>query len=319
MQKGLIKAIIKKREQQADTVIMLELARLNGKPLPEFYAGAHIDVYLKSGLVRQYSLCGSSKELSTYRIGVLKDPNSRGASIEIHDYLLEGTEVVISEPRNLFPLVTQANHSILVAGGIGITPILSMAYELNDLGKSFELLYCGRSPESSGFVKELENSAFAERVTTHFDSEHGNNFANLNSILHNFDLDTHLYVCGPAMFIDWVIVSAIKLGINVEQIHKEFFSVDVDIDGAGFEVVASRSGLTIHVDAGQSISDALKLNGLDVSVSCEQGICGTCLCDVTEGIPDHRDSYLTDEEKQSNEQMTLCCSRSLSPKLILDI
>ncbi|MDB4836863.1 PDR/VanB family oxidoreductase [Marinomonas sp.] len=319
MQKGLIKAIVKKREQLADAVVMLELVRSDGNPFPIFSAGAHIDVHLSSGLVRQYSLCGDPAELNSYRLGVLKAPDSRGGSNEVHSTLLEGTEVLISEPRSLFPLVESAERSILIGGGIGITPILSMAYELHYIGSEFELLYCGRSRQSSGFVEELEGSSFSSRIKMHFDLEHQNQFVNLDEIFTSVDLNTHLYVCGPANFIDWVIDYARSIGMQNEQIHKEFFSVDVDGTGGEFEVVASKSGVTVQVKENQSISEALIAAGLDVDVSCEQGVCGTCLCDVIEGIPEHRDVYLTDEEKQDNDQMTLCCSRSLSSQLILDI
>jgi vanillate O-demethylase ferredoxin subunit len=319
MQTGLIKTLVKKREALADTVIMLELASADGEPLPMFSAGAHIDVHLTSGLVRQYSLCGDPTALDSYRLGVLKSPDSRGGSTEVHSTIFEGMEVLISEPRNLFPLAKSADRSILIGGGIGITPILSMAYELHTLASKFELWYCGRSRESSGFVEELESSPFSDRINLHFDSEHQNQFLNLDKVFNGIDHNTHLYVCGPANFIDWVISHARNIGVTNEQIHKEFFSTNVAVVGHEFEVEAKRSGVTIQVKENQSISDALKSAGLEVSVSCEQGVCGTCLCDVIEGTPEHRDVYLTDEEKQDNDQITLCCSRSLTPKLILDI
>ncbi|WCN14817.1 2Fe-2S iron-sulfur cluster binding domain-containing protein [Marinomonas mediterranea] len=319
MSDELLKVVVQKREMHTDTVVALELADLEGNALPVFDAGAHIDLHLSDELIRQYSLCGDPANDKVYRLGVLKDPNSRGGSIAVHENLLEGKELVVSKPRNLFPLDEGAQHSILIGGGIGITPMIAMAYELTHAGRSFELWYCSRSPETSGFLDELKSAPFADKVNLHFDSEQGGKPLNLDSVLQDKQSNSHVYVCGPTGFMEWVIDTSLKKGFADEAIHREFFTVDVEKGGHSFEVYAEQSDITVTVKEDESVADALKAAGVKVQVSCEQGTCGTCLCDVLEGTPEHRDVYLTDEEKDDNDQMTLCCSRSLSDRLVLDI
>ena len=317
MSETLLKVVVRKRDQHTDGVVALELGDVNGEPLPAFEAGAHIDLHLGDDLIRQYSLCGDPADTSVYRLGILKDPNSRGGSVAAHLNLLEGTEWTISTPRNHFPLMKEAKRSILIGGGIGITPMMAMAYELSAESQLFELHYCSRSPSTSGFLEELASCCFAQNVALHFDSD--DKKLDLETLLKDADAATHLYVCGPNGFMEWVISTAKQLGMPDSNVHKEFFNVEVATGGDSFEVVAEASGVTVQVAEDQSISDALKAAGVKVQVSCEQGTCGTCLCDVVEGTPDHRDVYLTEEEKEDNDQITLCCSRSLSPRLVLDI
>ncbi|WCN10760.1 PDR/VanB family oxidoreductase [Marinomonas mediterranea] len=319
MSDELLKVVVQKREMHTDIVVALELADLEGNALPVFDAGAHIDLHLSDELIRQYSLCGDPANDKVYRLGVLKDPNSRGGSIAVHENLLEGKELVVSKPRNLFPLDEGAQHSILIGGGIGITPMIAMAYELTHAGRSFELWYCSRSPETSGFLDELKSAPFADKVNLHFDSEQGGKPLNLDSVLQDKQSNSHVYVCGPTGFMEWVIDTSQKKGFADEAIHREFFTVDVEKGGNSFEVYAEQSDITVTVKEDESVADALKAAGVKVQVSCEQGTCGTCLCDVLEGTPEHRDVYLTDDEKDDNDQMTLCCSRSLSDRLVLDI
>lgn len=317
MSETLLKVVVRKRENHTDGVIALELASLNGEALPAFEAGAHVDVHLTDDLIRQYSLCSDPADTSAYRLGILKDPNSRGGSIAAHLNLQEGTELTIGVPRNHFPLEASAKRSILIGGGIGITPMIAMAYSLKAENKAFELHYCSRSRETSGFLDELEACSFTKHVDMHFDSE--DQRLDLEAVLKGVDADTHLYVCGPNGFMDWVISTAKNLGMPDSNVHKEFFNVEVETGGTSFEVFAEQSGVTVQVGENESIADALKAAGVKVKVSCEQGTCGTCLCDVLEGTPEHRDVYLTEEEKEDNDQITLCCSRSLSPRLVLDI
>ena len=319
MNEELLDVVVRKRELQGDGVVVLDLSRRDGAALPVFDAGAHIDIHLGQGLVRQYSLCGNPADPSVYRLGVLKDPASRGGSISVHDTLLEGCELKISAPRNLFPLATQARHSILLGGGIGVTPMIAMAYALHQAGKSFELHYCGRERSRSAFLDELACAPFAANVSTHFDNEGPGQALDLAKVLGKGEDGVHMYTCGPGGFMDWVIQGALKQGYAETHIHKEYFQVEVDGSGAGFEVVAARSGKTVQVAEGQSILAALAQVGIKIEISCEQGVCGTCLCDVLEGEPDHRDVYLTDDEKAGNDQILVCCSRAKSKKLVLDI
>ena len=319
MNEELLKVTVHKRELQGDGVVVLDLIRTGGGALPGFDAGAHVDIHVAPGVIRQYSLCGNPADAQVYRLGVLKDPASRGGSTGVHDTLLEGAQVQISAPRNHFPLAEQARKSILVGGGIGITPMIAMAYALQAQGSDFELHYCGRSRSRSAFLSELEQAGFSERVSTHFDDEGTEQKLDLPAVLGQAQADVHVYTCGPSGFMDWVIDEARKAGYAEEQIHREYFQVEVDATGGSFEVVTAKSGKTVQVAEGQTILDALAEVGIKIDISCEQGVCGTCLCDVLEGEPDHRDVYLTDDEKAANDQILVCCSRAKSKKLVLDI
>ncbi|AZD29834.1 PDR/VanB family oxidoreductase [Pseudomonas chlororaphis] len=319
MNEELLKVIVSKREIQGDGVVVLDLISTDGGLLPGFEAGAHVDIHVAPGLVRQYSLCGDPANAGVYRLGVLKDPVSRGGSIGVHEELLEGTEVTISTPRNHFPLATQATRSILIGGGIGITPMIAMAYALQADGQDFELHYCARSRNSTAFLDELQNADFAARLSVHFDDEDATQKLDLASVLGSSAAGVHVYTCGPSGFMDWVIATALEVGYADTHIHREYFQAEVDISGESFEVVAARSGKTVEVAAGQTILEALASVGIKIEISCEQGVCGTCVCDVLEGEPDHRDVYLTDNEKADNDQILVCCSRAKSKKLVLDI
>lgn len=319
MNEQLLNVIVRKREIQGADVLVLDLGRADGAALPAFEAGAHVDIHVAPGLVRQYSLCSDPADASLYRLGVLKDPASRGGSVGVHEVLVEGREVQISTPRNLFPLATDARRSILLGGGIGITPMIAMAHALHQQGADFELHYCGRSRSRSAFLEALASAPFAGRVVTHFDDEDATQRLDLPAVLGAAQAGTHVYTCGPSGFMDWVIGGARQQGYAEDHIHKEYFQVEVDASGASFEVVAARSNKTVQVAEGQSILEALAQVGIKIDISCEQGVCGTCMCEVLEGEPDHRDVYLTDEEKAANDQILVCCSRAKSNKLVLDI
>lgn len=313
-------AVVHRREIQGGNVVVLDLHSADGSILPAFEAGAHIDVYLAPNLVRQYSLCSNPAETSHYRLGVLRDPASRGGSLAVFNRLNEGAVLTIGAPRNHFPLQPDAQHSVLVGGGIGITPMMAMAYTLSAARKSFELHYCTRSAASSAFLDELAAAPFVDKVTLHFDDAGDAAKLQLPSVLSAAGLsNTHLYVCGPSGFMDWVIATSEKSGLSTAQIHREYFNAEVDTSGASFEVVAAASGKTVQVEEGQSIVSALKAIGIKVEVSCEEGVCGTCVCTVLDGECDHRDVYLTDEEKAENDQIMTCCSRAKSARLVLDI
>ena len=312
--------VVQRRELQGQAVAVLTLDTLNGSPLPAFEAGAHVDVHLPGDLVRQYSLCGDPKQHAAYRIAVLRDPASRGGSIAVHDALSEGVELGISAPRNHFPLESSAAHSVLVGGGIGITPMITMAWELHAADKSFELHYSSRSRAQAALLDELAAVPWASRVKLYFDDEGSK--LEPQPVLRAAPAGSHLYVCGPSGFMDWVMDQARAFGLKSGQIHREYFAAPVSSatePATSFEVVAKASGKTVTVGTDQSILAALRTVGIDIPVSCEEGVCGTCLCNVVEGTPDHRDAYLTDEEKEANDQILVCCSRSRSQRLVLDI
>ena len=314
----VVNVVVRQARQQGAGVLVLDLYSPAGEPLPAFEAGAHVDVHLPGGLVRQYSLCGDPADRARYRLGVLKDPASRGGSEAVHATLREGCAVTIGVPRNLFPLAADARRSLLIGGGIGITPMIAMAYALQAKGADFELHYCGRSRSHAAFLDELATAPFADRVTTHFDDEPSSRL-DLNAVLGTETANNHVYTCGPAGFMAWVIDAAKAAGYADDQVHREYFQVEVDNAGQAFEVHTARSGKTLQVHSGQSIVQALAEVGIEIEVSCEQGVCGTCVCDVLEGEPDHRDVYLTEEEREANDQMLLCCSRARSGRLVLDI
>jgi vanillate monooxygenase ferredoxin subunit len=314
-----LETVIAQRREEADGIISLELMAADGSQLPPFEAGSHIDLHLGDGLVRQYSLCGNPRDLSRYRLGVLLEPQSRGGSRAVHERLLIGARARISLPRNHFGLVESAAHSILMAGGIGITPMLSMAWRLAELDASFDLHYCTRSLTRTAFRHLLTEHPYAGHLTLHLDDGPQAQKFDCARLCGEPQAGKHLYVCGPGGFMSYVINAAERLGWAPQNVHREYFSSTVDLSGDVFCVRAARSGIQVTVPAAKSIAAVLMENGVNVPLSCESGVCGTCLTRVLEGTPDHRDMYQTDDEKSSNTQMTLCCSRSKTPLLVLDI
>lgn len=308
---------IARRREEAEGIISLELVDPAGGCLPAFEAGAHVEVQIAPGLSRHYSLCGSPEDLRSYRLGILREPASRGGSAQIHQMFLPDTLIRISLPRNQFHLDESATHSVLVGGCIGVTPILAMAWRLHALGKSFELHYCVRSRTRAAFIGQLAQSPFADQITLHVDED--GQPLDIAALLKGPEGQRHLYVCGPGGFMQAVIGEGRRQGWAAQNIHSEYFAAEVDPTGSGFTLYAARSGQTLQVLQDQSIAQVLIEAGIDVPLSCEQGVCGTCLTPVLEGIPDHRDLFLTDREKTANDQMLVCCSRSNSAFLRLDI
>ncbi|OLL31690.1 oxidoreductase [Burkholderia sp. SRS-W-2-2016] len=313
-----LQVTLMRKHAEAEAIVSFDLSAREGDELPAFEAGSHIDVHLPNGLVRQYSLYGNPADNSAYRLAVLKEPQSRGGSEAVHELLQVGDVLTISRPRNNFKLVEEAGSTLLIAGGIGITPLLSMAHRLAGLGRNFQLHYCGRSPERMAFHELLKDGALSGNSNLYLDSE-GPAF-DPKQLFSNQPKDTHIYVCGPAGFIDWVIKEAQAADIAPAQLHQEFFSrSEAAPAGEEFTVVLNRSGKSFVIPDGETVTEALAKEGIEIPVSCEQGICGTCVTKVIDGIPDHRDSYLTDEEKAANDQFMPCCSRASSPKLVLDL
>lgn len=315
---GQYSVILQKREVQGGNIAVLDLVSATEQPLPKIEAGAHIDVHLPNDIIRQYSLCQDPQQVGIFRLGILNDPQSRGGSACAFEQLIPGIQLQVSEPRNLFPLV-EASHSVLIGGGIGITPLITMAYELLAQGKSFELHYCGSHRDRCAFVDEIKQGPLAPFTTFHFKAEGSSHRDYFTNYVKQLESQAHIYTCGPNGFMDWVIDLAKSHQFADQQIHKEYFNAETDVTGDSFEVVAERSNKIITVAADESLIDALAREGIKIEKSCEQGVCGTCLCDVLEGEPDHRDVYLTDEEKAENDQILVCCSRSKSARLVLDI
>ena len=321
MSESTLTVRVTQRKREALDIDTFELCDVDGKPLPPFSAGSHIDVHLPNGMTRQYSLCNDPTESHRYLIGVLRDPGSRGGSVAMHDAVNEGDVLRISAPRNHFPLVHEAKRSVLVAGGIGITPILCMAERLAVAGAPFELHYCTRSRERTAFHGRIAASPFAACAQFHFDDGPAEQKLDLPRLTAAPQAGEHLYVCGPKGFMDTVLGAARARGWPESQIHYEFFNADLlPIGGEdAFDVKLASSGRIVAVPKDRTVVQALAGAGVDVPVSCEQGVCGTCLTRVLEGIPDHRDLYLTPEEQAANDQFTPCCSRSKTPLLVLDL
>lgn len=311
---------VQRKSQEAEGIVALELVSADGRPLPGFGAGSHIDVHLPNGLVRQYSLCNSAAERHRYRIAVLREPASRGGSAAVHDLVKEGDVLTISAPRNHFAL-HDAPRSLLLAGGIGVTPILCMAQRLATWGADFEMHYCTRSPARTAFREEIAASGFADKVHLHHDDGPEAQKLRVAELLKTPEPGTQIYVCGPGGFIDHVVNTAKANGWPAQQIHLEYFAAAAQ-DTSGdqpFEVKLTSSGQTYRIPKDQTIVQALRAEGVEIMVSCEQGVCGTCITRVLEGVPDHRDCYLTDDERAANDQFTPCCSRSKTPLLVLDL
>lgn len=316
---NLAVTVVRKTMEAVD-IVSFELARVDGKPLPAFSAGSHIDVQVPGGFTRQYSLCNDPRDQHRYRIAVLRDPASRGGSIGMHDAVNEGDVLHISAPRNHFPL-QQARHTLLIAGGIGVTPLLCMAQRMDAAGGDFTLHYCTRSMERCAFREEIAASGFAGRVNFHVDAGEPAQQLDLHTLLAKPDAETHIYVCGPGGFIDHVVGTAKASGWSSGQVHVEYFGAapqDTSGDGS-FEVKLASTGKIYPIAAGISVTEALKACGIEILTSCEQGVCGTCITRVLDGEPDHRDMYFTDEEHAKNDQFTPCCSRSKSALLVLDL
>lgn len=307
------------RRQETEDIISVDLVRTDGAALDAFTAGSHIDLLLGDGMTRQYSLCGRPGTSESYRIAILQEEHSRGGSITAHRRLTAGAVLRIGFPRNLFPLDETASNYILIAGGIGITPILSMAYRLHEMGGDFELHYAARSEARAAFLEELRASPFRDRVTAYVGGEPTCMRFDALKVLSNPKPDSRIYCCGPVRLNDAVAAAAKSAGWPAASVRFERFSVRPDDPDTTFTVVARRSKLRLAVPVGRTIMQVLQEAGVSVASSCQSGVCGTCLTPVVEGLPDHRDQWQTDAEKASNKRMTICCSRSHTSEIVIDI
>lgn len=310
------------KRTEAEGICSVELVSADGRELPRFSAGAHIDLHLPNGLVRQYSLCNHPEERHRYLVAVLRDPHSRGGSAAVHDLVQEGDVLQISAPRNHFDLVP-AQHSILLGGGIGVTPILCMAEQLAQSNAPFEMHYCTREPSRTAFQHRIAAASFASRVSYHFDNAAPEQKLEAQAVLGRPDAGRHLFVCGPNGFMNWIIDTAKELGWAEDHIHREYFAagaLDTSSDGS-FQVRIASNGAVLTVQKNETITQVLEANGFDLPLSCEQGVCGTCLTRVLEGEIDHRDMFLTDAERARHDQFTPCVSRAQAgcQTLVLDL
>lgn len=303
-------------ERIADDCIALVLERSGGGDLPAWEPGAHIDLVMGAGLVRQYSLCGDPADTTSWRVGVLREPNSRGGSIYLHDRVQAGSALIAQGPRNHFPLVS-SGHYLFVAGGIGITPILTMVRAAEAAGADWRLLYGGRRRGSMAFLDEFEK--YGDRVLVRPEDEYG--LLDLAGFLADAVPDTAVYCCGPERLIaameDACQKTPFPLSLHVERFAPK--PAVSELVNEEFEVVCEASGITLTIPADSTILKEVQKAGIDVLSSCSEGTCGTCETDIVEGMPDHRDSVLTPEDRKTGESMMICVSRCVGKRLVLDL
>ncbi|NRR31688.1 oxidoreductase [Oxalobacteraceae bacterium] len=299
---------------------VFELSPRDGAPLPAYQAGAHLDLTLGNGMQRQYSLCCAQPSPHSYRIAVKREPQSRGGSAWLHTEARVGTVLPIGAPRNAFALMPQARQHLLFAGGIGITPILSMAYELLRRGQPFELHYFVRDAAALAFAEELRAAPLARHVRLAVGLGAEAAAARIQTTLYTAQAEgTQVYVCGPPGFMDTVKTrAAARLG--AAAVHAESFSAPAGGgDDQPFILRLLRSGRDITVPAGETALASLQAAGLDVECSCEVGVCGSCRLGVADGVPEHRDAVLSEQERNSNRCFMPCVSRSRTPVLQIDL
>jgi len=320
MDQTLIEVRLQAIRYEARNIHSFELRALPGQQLPPFSAGSHVDVHLPNGLIRSYSLSNPPAERNRYVIAVNRDAKSRGGSVFMHDQVKVGNTLHISHPRNNFPLDEQAAHSVLIAGGIGITPLRSMIARLQEIGRSWELFYATRDRHSTAYLDELRElgSRVNTRLHFNFDQEPGGQMMDLDAIVAGIPDHAHVYCCGPLPMLE--AFEKASSGLPPERVHVEYFAAKEQpaVEG-GFTVELRRSKRVITVPSGKTILDAVLDAGVDAPYSCMEGVCATCETRVLEGVPDHRDLVLSKHEQAANNRMMICCSGSKSAKLVLDL
>lgn len=308
---------------EADGVVSVRLARIESDdPLPPWEPGAHIDVYVPDGTTRQYSLCGDPDDLSYWQIAVLREPEGRGGSAFIHDQLRVGDRLLVTRPKNNFAL-EDAPHYVLIAGGVGITPIMAMAEQLAREARPFHLTYGGRSAGSMAFRSRL--AALGERVTFLAEDEDGR--PDLEALIKDLPEGGLVYVCGPVGLLRAVQAAAAAVhGVNQDLVRFELFSragmeptETAALDADHYELVLSESGHTLRLAPETNILDVVLALGVEVENDCRDGICGSCITPIRSGTVDHRDLVLTKKEQAAMDRMLICVSRPTCPRLELEL
>lgn len=313
---------VERISRQTPEILAFELAHPWGRTLPGYEAGAHVDVYMPGGFSRQYSLARWSSDApsnaASYVIGVKREAQSRGGSASMHERVREGDLLAISAPRNTFPLREQATRHLLLAGGIGMTPLLAMAQALAARGADFTLCVFARSEEHLAFADALHSPALAPHLRLHLDRGDASQRIDLQALLAERAPGTHLYVCGPGGFMKAVREAAAHWPEGA--LHAEYFSAPTDANtstGLPFTLKLAQRGITVPVAADQTAVDALHEVGIDIPVSCQQGLCGTCVVEGDGEGAEHRDFCLTGTERR--HKVALCCSRAKGHELVLQL
>jgi vanillate O-demethylase ferredoxin subunit len=320
MAEGILEMRVKRISYEAENINSYELVAPAGGDLVPFTAGSHIDLHLPNGMIRSYSLINDQGERHRYVVAVNNDASSRGGSSFIHSTLKAGDLITVSHPRINFALQEDGEYSVLIAGGIGITPLLSMIRRLETLGRLWELFYAARTRLAAAFLDELKAIRPDAHLNMHadFDDERAGRTFDLAAIIDKSPARAHLYCCGPVPMLK--AFEAAAASRPVDHVHVEYFQAReaTALDG-GFEVRLARSKRTIAVEPGKSILDAVIEAGISANYACSEGVCGTCETRVLEGIPDHRDEFLSPGEKAANKSIMICCSGAKTPKLVLDL
>jgi len=320
MKDNLIAARVIARERVACDVVSLRLASGEANTaLPAFEAGAHIDLHLRDGLVRKYSLCSDPSERAFYEIAVKREPASRGGSVFVHDEIQVGDIVCVGKPENYFPLAPDGSGAVLLAAGIGITPLLAMAHTLKRAGRALDFHYFVRSLEDAAYARTLQEQ-LAEVSTLHVGLTPERTRETLAQIVRRMNAQEHLYFCGPAPFMDAADAIAYD-HLPAHHIHCERFSAtSTNVAGERtFEIMLARLQRVFTVPPDKSITDVLFEQGVPIGTSCEAGICGACRTAVLDGTPDHRDEFLSAADKARNDCIMPCVSRCKTGRLVLDI
>ncbi|WP_434054320.1 MAG: PDR/VanB family oxidoreductase [Roseibium sp.] len=310
-----MKLVLQSVDEETDRISVFRFAATDGSALPGYEPGAHVDVDLGPAGIRSYSLIDWPQSSATLDVAVQREENGQGGSKAMHE-LAVGQEVSASSPKNDFPLADNPGFSLLLAGGIGITPLISMATRLQRQGQPFELHYSARTASRMGFAESLK-TAFGETVMFYFDDAEP---IDLTALLRAQPGGTDVYICGPKGMIDAARSAASVAGIPEGSVHVELFtSPEPQAGDTSFEVEVHETGQVVTVGPGQTIIEALEEVGLDVMYDCQRGDCGICQTDVISGDPDHRDVVLSDAEKASGKVMQICVSRAKSARLVLDL
>lgn len=314
MSEETLNVVVSGTKQVAEDVLEITLRRADHAELPSWTPGAHIDVHLDNGLVRQYSLCGDPAERNTWTIASLRDPQSRGGSNRLHQ-LEYGDALEVRGPRNHFPLANNDSF-VFIAGGIGITPLLPMIKCVQTRGLPWKLHYAGRSADSMAFAQDLTEQ-FGDRVELYF-SEHGKRM-DLSQLASAIPEGASVYCCGPERLLV-AVEEEISPQLGGQLYVERFRPRELDTsDSSDISVELAESGFTVEVPADRSILEVVREAGVDIESSCEEGTCGTCETEVLDGEPDHRDSVLSDFERELNETMMICVSRACGRHLVLDL
>lgn len=317
---ALINVKVETIAQEADDVRSFLLVKKGMLKLPRYTPGSHIDVHCGEGIIRQYSLCGNPDDRRHYQIAVKQVDPSRGGSELMHGVVDEGDRLEIGSPRNNFPLDETASFTLLMAAGIGITPIIAMADRLQAIGKPFKLHYFTRGANYTAFRDRLNCGQYAEHISLYEGYDEVETGRQLESIFASHPTG-QVYICGPAPFMEVTETLALK-DRSTEQVNLERFAANPAIAGAPtfpFQIELARSGTVLDVGADQTILEVLEQNNIDAAFSCEQGVCGTCVTRILDGAPDHRDSFLSERQKAAQNTLCLCVSRCAGQKLVLDL